>query len=114
MVKLAIGVVAICLISLLIKWRSSCNCEKKHQKKVTFGTLQPVQSLSVTAVPDPEVRFGEYDPDLEEEEDVIVQEVEEVPEDVIETYAEYVPEYQEKYIDAKDTFSHPNFPERLM
>jgi hypothetical protein len=110
-VKLAIGVVAICLISLLIKWRSSCKCNT--QKKVTYGTLKPLQALDVTSIPDPEVRFGEYNPD-EEEEDIIMQEVQEVPEDVIETFAEYVPEYRERYVDAKDTFSHPNFPEKLL
>ena len=111
MIKITIALAVILIIWLVLRWRSKCSC-KKQKKTVTFGTMKPME-LKMTAVPDPEVRFAEYDPEVEDIDSAVILQQEDQPE-VIETFAEYVPEYKEKYVDAQDTYSHPHFQGTLL
>jgi hypothetical protein len=107
MIKVAIAILIVCLVWLISKWRGRCQCDSKKKSKVSYGTLKPMpQEITMTAVPEEQVYFDEYDPETEDmtEDDIITQK---------EMFADYVPDYsegkREMFVDSKDMFSHPEF-----
>lgn len=111
LIKIAIAGLIVLLVFLISKWNGKCKCDKKP-KAMTYGTMKPIpQGITLTAVPENDVYFDEYDPSTEDvtEEDIITKEVE--------TFADFVPDYRdnkENYVDARDSFAHPEFNGMLM
>jgi hypothetical protein len=113
MIKIAIAGLIVMLVFLISKWNGKCKCDAKS-KVTSYGTMKPLpQGITLTAVPVNDVYFDEYDPSTEDamvEDDIITQEK------AVETFADFVPDYteREKYVDARDSFAHPEFNGMLM
>jgi len=112
MIKIAVAALIVLLIFLISQWNARCKCDKRS-KSVKYGTMKPLpQGITLTAVPESQVYFDEYDPSTEDamEDDIITQDVE--------TFADFVPDYKETeretYVDARDSFAHPDFNGMLM